>query len=75
MSKARDALYDLVNETEIGYTWEDLQLYIDGKIPTKTPDLRPEIQEMLDLLEDVYVEKGYEARKPERLKLKLRYKN
>jgi hypothetical protein len=74
MSKARDALYDLKNGTEIGYTWEDLEFYITGKLQTKTPDLRLAIQETLDLLKDAFKERMYEAKKPEQLKLKLRYK-
>lgn len=75
MSKARDALQDLVNETEIGYKWEDLQFYIDGKFPTKTQGLRPAIQDMVNLLEEAYAEKMYNTREPEQLKLNLQYKN
>ena len=51
MSKARDALYDLKNGTEIGYKWEDLQFYINGKLPEK-PDLHSDIIELFDLLND-----------------------
>jgi len=73
MSKARDALYDLKNNTGIGYTWEDLQFYITGKLPKK-PDLRPAIRETLDLLKDAFKEKTYTAKKAEQLKLDLKYK-
>lgn len=74
MSKARDALYDLKNGMEIGYTWEDLQFYINGRLPKNTPDLRPAIQETLDLLIEAFKEIPYTAKKPEQLELKLRYK-
>lgn len=73
MSKATDALYDPKNGTEIGYTWEDLEFYITGKLRPK-PDLRPAIQEMLDLLKNIHEEKTYRAKEPEQLELKLRYK-
>jgi len=73
MSKARDALYDLKNGTEIGYTWEDLEFYITGKHRPK-PDLRPAIQETLDLLIEAFKEKTYTAKKPEQLRLDLKYK-
>ena len=73
MSKARDALYDLKNGAEIGYTWEDLEFYITGRLRRKR-DLRPAIQETLDLLKDAFKQKMYEPRKPEQLKLDLKYK-
>lgn len=74
MSKARDALYDLKNGTEIGYTWEDFEFYIRGKT-RRHPDLRPAIQETLDLLIEAFKEKTYTAKKAEQLKLNLKYKN
>ncbi len=75
MSKARDALHDLKNGTEIGYKWEDLQFYIDGKLPEK-PDLHSDIIELFDLLNDCTPKTGHKPREGElkQLELKLTYK-
>jgi hypothetical protein len=75
MSKARDALYDLINEAEIGDTWEDLQFYINGKLPSKA-DLRRDMQELFDLLHDCTPKTGHKPREGElkQLELKLTYK-